>query len=156
MPERVIENSVLIQCSPRELYDYVTQPWRWHEWHPSSASAKASADVMSVGERFSEVIHLCPLPWLPLVIQRKTEYRVEMAERGCFWQVSGVTDSGALTIRYDLTYENGVDESSGTRFNRRLKYRVSGTMQLLEPLLYPQMKRLSLVALENLRNKLER
>jgi hypothetical protein len=105
---------------------------------------------MTAGEKFSEVIHLRPIPWLPLVIKRKTQYHVEVAEHGLCWQVSGETDSGSLTIRYELANENG-----NTRFNRRLQYRVTGLMKRLEPLLYPQMRRLSLVALENLRKTLE-
>ena len=39
--QRVIENTIDIARSPQQVFDYVTQPWRWHEWHPSSRSARA-------------------------------------------------------------------------------------------------------------------
>jgi carbon monoxide dehydrogenase subunit G len=151
MSQRRIENEIEIACPPERVYDYVTQPWCWHEWHPSSQSAVSDADVLSVGDTFDEVIRLQPLSPLPLNIHRKTHYRVVVAERGVVFEVRGETGDGGLTIHYSL-----VREGSGTRFRRTLTYEVRGLMSLIEPLLlYPRMKKLSAQALANLKAKLE-
>lgn len=149
--QRVIENSIVIACSPQQVFAYVTQPWRWHEWHPSSQGATASAEVMTAGETFDEVIRLQPLSPLPLTIRRQTRYRVDEAQPGVCWQVTGEASGGQLTIRYELSPIAG----GGTRFFRRLSYEVKGPLRLFEALLFPRMQALSVVALENLKAKME-
>ena len=149
--QRVIENSIDIARTPQQVFDYVTQPWRWHEWHPSSQGATASAEVMSAGETFDEVIRLQPLSPLPLTIRRQTHYRVDEAQPGVCWQVTGEANGGKLTIRYQFS-DNG---QGGTRFFRRLSYEVKGPLRLFDRLLYPRMCQLSRVALANLKEKLE-
>lgn len=149
--QRVIENTIDIARSPQQVFDYVTQPWRWHEWHPSSQGATASAEVMTVGETFDEVIRLQPLSPLPLTVRRQTHYRVDEAQPGVCWQVTGEASGGQLTIRYQFSD----DGHGGTHFFRRLSYEVKGPLRLLDPLLYPRMCELSRVALANLKEKLE-
>lgn len=148
--ERVIENRIFIACAPTQVYDYVTQPWRWHEWHPSSQSAVADARVMAKGACFDEVIRLQPLSPLPLTIRRQTRYQVVQAERGVCWEVRGETAGGDLSIRYELR-----EDGDGTQFFRRLRYQVTGAMRVVEPLLYPRMQTLSRVALNNLCQRLQ-
>lgn len=151
MSQRRTENEIVIARPPQQVYDYVTQPWCWHEWHPSSQSAVSDVDVLGVGDTFDEVIRLQPLSPLPLNIRRQTHYRVVLAEPGVSFEVRGETGDGDLTIHYDLVR---VDE--GTLFRRALEYEVRGAMRLIEPvLLFPKMKKLSAVALANLKAKLE-
>ena len=151
MSQRCIENEIVIACSPERVYDYVSQPWRWHEWHPSSLSAKASVSVLDVGDSFDEVIGLQPLSPVPLTLHRQTHYQVVIARRAEEFEVRGETGDGGLTIHYDL-----VPSRDGTLFRRRLTYQVSGPLRLIEPLLlYPRMRRLSAQALANLKVMLE-
>lgn len=151
MITRVMENSIVIACPPEQVFAYVTQPWRWHEWHPSSRSAKAQVDVLAVGDHFDEVIQLQPLSPLPLTLQRQTRYTVLLSEPGVVWEVRGETGDGALTIHYDFSRQQG-----GTLFHRRLQYEVRGAVQLIEPwLLKPRMRSLSAQALANLKARLE-
>ena len=151
MSQRRTENEIVIARPPQQVYDYVTQPWCWHEWHPSSQSAVSDVDVLGVGDTFDEVIRLQPLSPLPLNIRRQTHYRVVLAEPGVSFEVRGETGDGDLTIHYDLVR---VDE--GTLFRRALEYEVRGAMRLIEPVpLFPKMKKLSAVALANLKAKLE-
>ena len=151
MIERLISNEIEIRCSPEQLYDYVTQPWCWHEWHPSSLSARSDVDVLHEGDHFDEHIVLRPLSPLPLALHRQTRYLVTQARRPTDFEVHGETRDGGLTIRYRLTATE-----LGTRFRRDLTYQVRGPVQLIEPLLlYPRMKALSRVALSNLKTKLE-
>jgi len=42
------ENEYFSDGLTEELFNYVTQPWLWHEWHPSSKSAKAKMEKISV------------------------------------------------------------------------------------------------------------
>ncbi len=152
MISRTLENSIVIDRSPADVFAYVTQPWRWHEWHPSSRSARAGVETLKVGDGFDEVIQLQPLSPLPLTITRQTHYQVMLSEPAVTWEVRGETSDGALTIHYDFRAEG-----YGTLFHRRLQYEVRGAMQLVEPwLLKPRMKRLSAQALANLKAKLER
>lgn len=152
MISRTLENSIVIDRSPADVFAYVTQPWRWHEWHPSSRSARAAVETLKVGDGFDEVIQLQPLSPLPLTITRQTRYQVVLSEPGVSWEVRGETRDGALTIHYDFRAE-----ANATLFYRRLQYEVRGAMQLVEPwLLKPRMKRLSAQALANLKAKLER
>ena len=44
------QHSLDIACPVDAFYAYVTQPWRWHEWHPSSRSARAAVDVLRAGK----------------------------------------------------------------------------------------------------------
>lgn len=155
MPVREIQNKIFIARSPEQVYAYVTQPWRWHEWHPSSQGAKASSKIMRQGESFDEVIRLQPLSPLPIAVRRQTHYHVDIAEPGECWQASGVTSGGGLTINYVFT-ATSVEGKSGTLFQRRLTYQVKGLMRVLDPLLYERMQDLSLVALHNLKKTLEK
>lgn len=151
MISRTLENSIVIDRSPAEVFAYVTQPWRWHEWHPSSRSARATVETLEVGDGFEEVIQLQPLSPFPLTITRQTHYRVFVSEPAVVWEVHGATQDGDLAIRYEFAAEG-----RGTLFYRRLQYQVRGAMQLVEPwLLNPRMRRLSALALANLKAKLE-
>jgi carbon monoxide dehydrogenase subunit G len=151
MITRTMENSIVIDRSPLAVFAYVTQPWRWHEWHPSSQQAEANVEVLSVGDRFDEVIRLQPLSPLPFTVRRQTRYTVLLSEPGVVWEVRGETGDGALTIHYDFR-----PQGDATLFHRRLQYEVRGAMTLIEPwLLQPRMRKLSAQALSNLKARLE-
>jgi hypothetical protein len=145
-----LTNTIEIRRSPETVYRYVTQPWRWHEWHPNSRSASRSADVLKVGDTFSETIELQPLSPLPIRMRRETVYEVLAAE--CFrsWEVRGEARDGWLSIRYQFAQIDG-----GTRFTRTLSFQTRGLSAVLMPFLGKRMARQSLVALGNLKRKLE-
>lgn len=145
-----LTNTLPIARSAADVYAYVTQPWRWHEWHPNSKSATSNVDILKEGDTFDEVIEVQPLSPLPVTLRRATHYRVLVARPGKLWQVRGETADGWLEIRYELSEENG-----GTRFTRTLTLETRGTSRLLMPFLKPRMARMSEIALGNLRRKLE-
>ncbi|MFZ5723797.1 MAG: SRPBCC family protein [Pseudomonadota bacterium] len=147
----VLHNRIFIARTPAQVYAYVTRPWLWHEWHPNSRSATADREILQVDDRFDETIAVQPLSPLPLTLLRATRYRVLTAEPGVCWEVHGEMRDGWLRIRYDFVAENG-----GTRFERTLTYAASGASRLLMPLLRPRMARNSVIALENLRKRLEK
>lgn len=48
MPIRLY-NEIEINCQAEKLFNYVTEPWRWHEWHPDSKGARADKQALSAG-----------------------------------------------------------------------------------------------------------
>lgn len=145
-----LENRIEIACTPAQLYAYVTQPWLWHEWHPNSKSAEATATSLQAGDRFDEVIEIRPLAPLPFRLRRATRYRVLVAEPAQRWQVEGQMKDGWLRIRYEFKPTAG-----GTLFTRTLSYGVGGINRLLLPLLRPGMAAMSVLALSNLKRRME-
>lgn len=139
-----------IACSVPALYAYVTQPWRWHEWHPSSRSARAAVDTLRAGDTFDEVIELQPFAPLPPKLRRETHYEVLLAEPERAFEVRGQMRDGWLTIRYDFEAT-----PTGARFHRRLSFDASGLSRLLLPLLRPRQEAMSRVAMENLKRRME-
>ena len=79
---RAVEQSVrlarisqerFIQAPIDAVYRYVTQPDRWHEWHPTSLSADTgTTGSLPAGARFTEVIDL-------LGVRVPMSYRVQTA-----------------------------------------------------------------------------
>jgi hypothetical protein len=144
------QQTVDFACPVARLHDYVTQPWRWHEWHPSSRSARATVPTLAVGDTFDEVIELQPFAPLPIRLRRETHYRVEVAERNRVFEVFGDTGDGWLRIRYDFA-----PTQSGTRFVRTLSFDARGASRLLLPLLRRRQETLGRLALQNLKRRVE-
>lgn len=145
-----IRNTLEIACSPAALYTEVTQPWRWHLWHPNSLSAHAESDVLTVGDHFDEVIAIQPLSPLPLTLRRQTRYRVLKAVPGEQWETEGQMRDGWLRIRYEFEAT-----PAGTRFTRTLEFATTGLSRLLMPLLKRRMARMSEIALARLRTHMQ-
>ena len=81
MPAQM-QHSIDIARSPAEVYAFITQPWHWHHWHPSSRSAKALVSELAVGDSFDEEIVVQPLAPLPPSLHRETHYQVLAAAPG--------------------------------------------------------------------------
>lgn len=145
-----LTNTIEIRRDPETVYRYVTQPWRWHEWHPNSKSATRSDHVLKVGDTFSETIELQPLSPLPIRMRRETSYEVLAAEPFRSWEVRGETRDGWLRIRYRFEPVDG-----GTRFTRTLIFQTHGLSAVLMLFLGKRMARQSRVALGNLTRRLE-
>ena len=145
-----IHNEIEIPVSAKELYNYVTQPWHWHEWHPSSKSARAAHSFLATGDEFEEMIEVQPLAPLPLRLKRTTLYSVTESVPGHTWEAEGNMKHGWLRIRYDFEEKSGV-----THFSRLLEFQVTGPNRVLMPLLKIKMERLSMVALNNLKQRMQ-
>lgn len=146
----LIEHSIPIRCTPRALYDYVTQPWRWHEWHPSSKSATATTDVLQVGDTYTEVIELRPFAILPLRIRRRLGYEVLVATPPREWAVRATSRGSVMSLRYRFE-----PIAEGVRFTRTLSYQINGPLVVLGPFLERQNRRVSVAALANLTRTME-
>ncbi|CRM87412.1 SRPBCC family protein [Pseudomonas sp. 22 E 5] len=146
---RAVEQSVRLERISQEriinapidtVYDYVTQPDRWHEWHPSSLSADTgTTGSLCAGARFTEMIDL-------LGIRVPMSYRVQIARRPDEFKTVFTSMAVDGSIHYVLQ-----PCADGTLFKRVLTY---GTeLQLAS--LHERMLTLSSTALDRLKHRLE-
>lgn len=144
----VLTNEILIDASPQRVFDYVSRPDLWHEWHPASTSAELPRVPLQVGDAFREIITVK----YPLVsVKRQTAYTVTISTPVTTWEVQGKSSLFDLTIHYDFTRV-----AQGTLFRRTLTYLVHGGLAYFEPLLVrPKIKSQSAAALANLKRRLE-
>jgi hypothetical protein len=137
-------------ASVEDLFNYVTQPWRWHEWHPVSRSATAAHSFLATGDEFEEIIEVRPLDPLPPRMTRTTRYTVTESVPFHTWEAEGRMKGGWLRIRYDFE-----EQDDTTLFTRALEFDVTGLNRILLPVLKSRMETLSMVALNNLKQKIQ-
>ncbi|MCL6416250.1 SRPBCC family protein [Aestuariirhabdus sp. Z084] len=145
-----IEATIETQSSPREMYEYISQPWLWHEWHPNSIGATANVETLSIGDTYTEAFEIKPFPLLPFTLRRKLHYRVIDAKPYHYWEVKAEAENGSADIHFKY-YFDAMD--NGGKFTRVLKYQLHGPMRLLAPLLKRTNTRVSQQAMENLQHK---
>ena len=145
-----IHNEIEIAASAKDLYTYVTQPWLWHEWHPSSKAAKAAHSFLAAGDEFTEWVEIQPLAPLPPRMKRSITYTVTESVPFHTWEAEGEMNDGRVRIRYDFEEKGGV-----TFFARSLDLDVTGLTRALLPLLKPKMEKLSMIALTNLKTLIQ-
>ena len=135
-----IHQERFIQAPVEVVYDYVTQPDRWHEWHPTSLSAETgTTGSLPCGARFTEVIDL-------LGVRVPMSYRVQIARRPSEFKTVFTSLAVDGSIHYFLQAHRG-----GTVFKRVLTYETE--LQLAT--LYERMVELSAIALDQLKHRLE-
>lgn len=133
-------NEILIEAPVQKVYDYVSQPHRWHEWHPASLSADtANVGALKQGDRFSEKIR---------IYGQETEmsYQVLIASPPYEFKTAFTSALIDGTIHYRLE-----QRSDGTLFHRTLDYSIDKYIATLKS----GMLGLSKVALGNLKGTLE-
>ncbi|HXV82968.1 MAG TPA: SRPBCC family protein [Candidatus Binatia bacterium] len=107
-----IYNNIQINRPIEQVFDFVTTPRNWPQWHPASVSVSGNADhSLRPGEEVTETI--CVLGYRGgakwLVRERSAPHR---------WVIDGSGENrGVATITYTLTRR-----SEGTVFDRELVY----------------------------------
>jgi uncharacterized protein YndB with AHSA1/START domain len=150
MQEHRLENEVLIHRPQEEVFRYVTQPWRWHEWHPASECATPSARDLVVGDSFEETVSMRPFGWVPIRMRRQLRWTVLQSQAPHLWEVHGTSPTIDVRVLYEM------DPLQGTRFRRTFHYAVKGWLGLIERrFVLPRMQRQSVIALQNLKRALE-
>ncbi len=135
-----ISQERFIQAPIEVIYDYVTQPDRWHEWHPSSLSADTgTSGSLPAGTRFTEIIDL-------LGVRVPMSYRVQIARRPSEFKTVFTSLAVDGSIHYFLQPHH-----DGTLFKRVLTYETE--LQLAT--LHARMIELSGIALDQLKHRLE-
>ena len=133
-------NEVFINAPIDKVYEYVSQPDRWHEWHPASLSASTGeVKILKEGDTFSEKIR---------IYGQETEmnYKVVIASPPNEFKTAFTSPLIDGTIHYQLE-----TRGTGTYFKRTLEYSLDKYMATMQA----GMKKMSVVALDNLKGKLE-
>ena len=150
MQEFRLVNDIHIHRPQREIYQYVTQPWRWHEWHPASESATASLKELQVGDMFEEMVSMRPFGLLPIRMRRHLRWTVVQSQAPHMWEVHGTSATIDVRVRYEL------DGAQGTQFRRTFHFTVKGWMRHIgRSFVLPRMAKQSEIALQNLKHTLE-
>jgi len=146
---RAVEQSVRLERISQErfinapletVYDYVTQPDRWHEWHPTSLGAETgTSGSLGAGSRFTEMSDL-------LGVRGPMSYRVQIARRPDEFKCVFTSLAVDGSIHYFLQ-----PFRDGTLFKRVLTYETE--LQLAT--LHERMHELSAIALDRLKQRLE-
>jgi uncharacterized protein YndB with AHSA1/START domain len=108
-----LEHVVHLPRPPADVFALVTNPSRWHEWHPNTVDVNASADhSLDVGEGVVERIRIGPL-------RGAVTWRVTAATPGQRWVLYGDARHG---FESELEYTLEAD-GEGTLFRRRVRVR---------------------------------
>lgn len=101
-----------VPAAPAAVYDLVTRPARWKEWHPSSLRADAHAqESLQAGAHFEEDIRSAGFV-------RHLRWRVLESVPPARWAATARMDDGSeVRLLYELSASPG-----GTRFVRTLDY----------------------------------
>lgn len=121
----LIRSQIEIARDPKDVYDYVTTPAHWIEWHPSTRKVTGSADhSLEVGE---EVIEDA------VVAGRSLQVTWRAVERDAprRWVISTVGGQASGTVTYTLT----PSAAGGTAFLREFVYPTSSLRFVLADLL---------------------
>jgi len=140
-------SSIQIRQPIEQVFDFITTPGNWPQWHPASVSVGGNADhSLLPGEDVTENISVAgrrgQVTWL--VRERSAPHR---------WVIDGTgKDGGRATITYTLTRD-----PAGTNFERELVYAMPNPLlALLDWLVIrSRMKADSVEALQRLKRRLE-
>jgi hypothetical protein len=143
-------HEIEIRCTAEQLFNYVTQPWRWHEWHPDSKGATAAKQVLTAGDEFDETIAVKPLQPLPFTVTRNTHYVVRESVPHTVWSAEGKFSDGWVSFRYQIE-----PSGEGVLFKRTMQFEVTGPMRLLVPIVTAKQRKKSVTALQSLKRRVE-
>ncbi|MDQ8036560.1 MAG: SRPBCC family protein [Pedobacter sp.] len=111
-----LRQSLEIAATPAALFDYVTRPLRWKEWHHSSLEVRGVQDESLVaGRRFEESVVAAG------GLKRELTWLVEESHPGKRWRASAYMADGS-TVRLCYEFEA---TAAGTQFTRTLDYTVA-------------------------------
>ncbi|MBV8298851.1 MAG: SRPBCC family protein [Candidatus Eremiobacteraeota bacterium] len=143
-----ISSEATIRRSADEVFDYVTTPANWPQWHPSSIRVTGDAGhSQDVGERCTEEFVVAGQHGV-------CEWVVLRRDAPSSWVIEARPEAGGrATITYALTPDGG----GGTRFTRTLEYEMpNALLAVLDALVIRRrIERESAQAVANLRAVLE-
>ena len=137
----VIENSVQIERSPEEVFDYLVDLRNELEWNPDVESMKKLTDgPIGVGTKFLA-------KWKQSKLLEVECIRFEHPYR---WAYS---NGGPLTVVFDITL---TPQGNATLLVSRFDVRPRGLMQLFFPIILRQLKRAEKQNMTHIKNALEK
>jgi len=139
-------NRIHINAPIMSVYQYITQPDKWHDWFPHSKSAKTPDGSLIKGQTFSELV----------TVNKKDslfDYTVMEVQAPSLWRVEFTSKSIIGSIQYQL--QETID---GTLLTRSLEYfpvPANRGEQIILAKLATQVQPTSIKALLQLRENLE-
>jgi hypothetical protein len=129
MSTQHFSNEVQIDCDPKSIFDYVTNPNKWHEWYPSSQPSNKEYRASEVGQTFEIVTVQKPITSLPFTIKKTLTYTVSKSEHARIWEITATSDLVDSTTSYTLT-----PLANGTSFKREFRYVTKSWLKIIEPI----------------------
>ena len=113
-----VRSVITINRPVADVFEYVTTPGHWPDWHPSSLGVSGATDhSLMVGEEVTEEFRVAGR-------RGSLTWRVTQRDAPRSWTISGSLGAqGSGTVAYTLT-----PEGAGTRFERVFTYDVSGAL----------------------------
>ncbi|MBI1927571.1 SRPBCC family protein [Candidatus Poribacteria bacterium] len=107
-----IYTTIHIRKSIERIFDYVTTPDNWQNWHHSSLGVSGATDhSLELGEQVTEEFQVAGRP-------RRVVWTVREREAPRRWVIEGQMENGSgLTTTYTL-----VPHGDGTTFEREMVY----------------------------------
>jgi uncharacterized protein YndB with AHSA1/START domain len=141
--KRTLVHAVSLAPPPEAVFAFVTNPGRWHTWHPNTRDVDASADhPLGLGEQVVERIRIGPFRGV-------VTWEVTGHQPARRWTLLGQGAPGfASELEYTLS-----PEGAGTHFQRVVKVTWPG-WYLLGGLTTRRLAGDAAAALENLRRTL--
>jgi hypothetical protein len=143
-----IEHSILIKKPAAQIYDYLTTPKHWPDFHPASLEESGATEhPLQVGDRHRERFRTRGwtgyIDWTTIETDRPFHFRI----RG---EVEGIGGTILITFRT-------VETLDGVELHRELQYtRSSWLLRVVDALyLHAHMTRESVTAWEQLKRNLE-
>ncbi len=117
----LIYTAIQIRKPIEQIFDYVTTPGNWPQWHPSSLAVSGATDhSLEIGEQVTEEFRVAGR-------RGRVVWTVREREVPRRWAIEGqVVGGGGGTVAYTLT-PNG----DGTTFEREFIYATRGPLLAL-------------------------
>lgn len=142
-----VTTSILIRAPRERVFDYVTTPAHWIEWHPSTLAVSGATDhPLQVGEQITEDFAIAGR-------RSRVYWTVREREVPSRWRIEGrVEGGGSGSIIYTL-----VAQPDGTLYTRDFAYSMGSPLAALVDWLFLRRRIAadSAVALAAIRRRLE-
>jgi uncharacterized protein YoaH (UPF0181 family) len=107
-----VVSTIRIRRDIANVFDFLTTPKNWPEWHPASISVAGSTDhSLTIGEEVTE-------EFVAAGRRGRTVWRVTAREAPYLWRIESSASEASATITYHLHAEAGT-----TVFERNMRYR---------------------------------
>ena len=142
-----ILSTICIHRDIADVFDFLTTPKNWPEWHPASISVAGSTDhSLAIGEEVTE-------EFLAAGRRGSAVWRVTAREAPYLWRIESSASEASATITYRLRTEAGM-----TVFERDMQYNFGQTWLIILDALFVRrrMQRQSREALFRAKHILEK
>jgi uncharacterized protein YndB with AHSA1/START domain len=118
-----IFNSIEINRPIDEVYEYITTPAHWPDWHTTALSVSGATErSLDLGESVNEEVKV-------MGRRSQAEWTVQERQRPTRWVISGTIAAGASAV---ITYTLTPTAGGGTTFGREVVYDLPALLELVD------------------------